>query len=647
MKRINNISLAKKLWLIVAIFCLGLTVVGVGALSATAKLSRNTTQIAEGSVNRLLALAKISQEARQTRTREYRYMVAKNDEKRAGLMEDMAENIANTDAAISDYAKYATLPSDKQNAVKLAELWKQYSDFHATIPAIWKGEGMAGVTQLLEKTSRGVFVEQFIPLVEEMGEWNKTKAQEQKVEGNQLAVSTRNLIWTLWVICVGLGAGLSWFVIRAIMRGVSSLKAGVEKLETQQIAQLAGAMKSLENFDLTIEITATVEPLPVHGDDELGKMSSSFNGLQVQVAAAIHSYESARQSLTKLVADVRLNASRVAEASRVLAEATDQSGRSATEIAAGGERLAYSATDAAASMERFRLAIQEIEEGSSIQEKSVEKANSNLNTAKQSVDSVAAAATQMAAMAQSGGEAVRETVSSMESIREQVGMTAEKVRDLDEKGQQIGQIVSTIQAIAEQTNLLALNAAIEAARAGDHGRGFAVVADEVRKLAEQSSSATKEISTLIESVRTTVTATVDAIALAQERVATGTTQSQSAGESLHEIVASAAEVADQLSEAATAATDLEKAMGDVHAATQRTAELTATVSQDSMAVAGAIEEVASISEETAAGSEEMSASSEEVAASASELNTLATNLRGSVAAFRMDEASEVKLKRAA
>src|SRR5579862_9256753 len=154
----------------------------------------------------------------------------------------------------------------------------------------------------------------------------------------------------------------------------------------------------------------------------------------------------------------------------------------------------------------------------------------------------------MAAIARTGGQAVGETVQSMESIREQVSTTAVQVNDLDQKGQQIGQIVSTIQAIAEQTNLLALNAAIEAARAGEAGRGFAVVADEVRKLAEQSSSATKEIGALIETVRATVTATVEAIQATESRVDAGTEQSQTAGAALKEIVESASKVADELTQ---------------------------------------------------------------------------------------------------
>jgi methyl-accepting chemotaxis protein len=74
---------------------------------------------------------------------------------------------------------------------------------------------------------------------------------------------------------------------------------------------------------------------------------------------------------------------------------------------------------------------------------------------------------------------------------------SENIGTLANKSEFIGQIVNSIESIASQTNLLALNAAIEAARAGESGKGFAVVADEVRKLAEQTSIATKQISTVI------------------------------------------------------------------------------------------------------------------------------------------------------
>ena len=50
--------------------------------------------------------------------------------------------------------------------------------------------------------------------------------------------------------------------------------------------------------------------------------------------------------------------------------------------------------------------------------------------------------------------------------------------------------------------MLALNAVIEAARAGESGRGFAVVADEVNKLSEQTQKSVKEISMLVDTIKT-------------------------------------------------------------------------------------------------------------------------------------------------
>ncbi len=113
-------------------------------------------------------------------------------------------------------------------------------------------------------------------------------------------------------------------------------------------------------------------------------------------------------------------------------------------------------------------------------------------------ESVADLADEANEQAQSGLHVVKNTISSITSLENEIKITANRLSELAEETDNIGGILDVILGIADQTNLLALNAAIEAARAGDQGRGFAVVADEVRGLAQRTQNSTSEIQGLIE-----------------------------------------------------------------------------------------------------------------------------------------------------
>lgn len=98
-----------------------------------------------------------------------------------------------------------------------------------------------------------------------------------------------------------------------------------------------------------------------------------------------------------------------------------------------------------------------------------------------------------------GFEDLKSTSDSLNHILLQFSQVKSKGQDLQNRANEVRNIVETVEKIAEQTNLLALNASIEASRAGEFGRGFTVVALEIRKLAEGSKEAVKTINDNLES----------------------------------------------------------------------------------------------------------------------------------------------------
>ncbi len=155
--------------------------------------------------------------------------------------------------------------------------------------------------------------------------------------------------------------------------------------------------------------------------------------------------------------------------------------------------------------------------------------------------------------AENGARVVQNSLQSIQSVQAQSVKLQEDMRALNDRAQDISQIMSVISDIADQTNLLALNAAIEAARAGEAGRGFAVVADEVRKLAEKTMESTAVVHNAITAIQGSAAQSMAQIEESAKTINEATRFAQQSGDSLTRIVSMTDSTADQVRVIATAA----------------------------------------------------------------------------------------------
>ncbi len=198
-------------------------------------------------------------------------------------------------------------------------------------------------------------------------------------------------------------------------------------------------------------------------------------------------------------------------------------------------------------------------------------------------------------VAHKGGDAVRRTIDGMNTNRETIQETSKRIKRLGESSQEIGNIVELINDIAEQTNILALNASIQASMAGEAGRGFAVVADEVQRLAERAAAATKQIEVLVRTIQADTNEAVVSMERSTTDVVGGALLAENAGAALEEIEQVSNQIASLVQNISASARQQSSAAQNIARNMGVLREISSQTAENSAATSGSVGKLAELS----------------------------------------------------
>jgi methyl-accepting chemotaxis protein len=402
---------------------------------------------------------------------------------------------------------------------------------------------VAEAQAILMQEARPAFVE-WLAQINKLIDIEEAKNQKATPSARAVASGFQQLMIVLCGLAILIGASVAFFITRGLTRSLG----GEPNEAAEVITRIAGG-------DLSRRIQSN------YPDSMLGAVSEM------------------QEKLKQIVTGIASSSGDLTQRAKVVAAASQDARQAA-------QRQADSSSATVARIEEMTVSINDIS-----------------TIARQTEDNSA----MTAKLSEKGSEAVRVAATEIDRIAQTVTSSAEQIRQLQQRSQEIGGIAGVIREIADQTNLLALNAAIEAARAGETGRGFAVVADEVRKLAERTGSATAEIARMIEVIQNETQTAVSAMETAVPQVENG--------------LALAREATAVLEQIHTQALD---SLAKVRDVSQAAARQVTTISD----IAANVGDIARMSEDT-------SASMLNNSAATVELEGIAEALRDNVSHFRV------------
>ena len=334
-----------------------------------------------------------------------------------------------------------------------------------------------------------------------------------------------------------------------------------------------------------------VPQLKVKAQDDIGILGTAFNKMSSNLAHII-------QGINESSGNVALLSEKVKEIVSQSADSLQDIGNAMNEVAEGTSEQLNKSYETSEIIKHVYQSNEEISEN----------AERILTTSDHS---------HRAAL--NGHEKLEVLMKQIEKIEGNINASYKSTETLRIKSGDIKVILDMITSIATQTNLLALNASIEAARAGENGRGFSVVANEIRNLAEASTSATQDISKVLNEIQLETQTVAEGMTMGVAQASEVIKRAYEAGEAFKEIL--------HTSEA------MDSQVRSINAKLQHNVEAIKKMEEMGSTILNIAKHSSDSCTEVAASIEEQSAGLQEITSNAITLSDSAANLQELIRQF--------------
>ena len=573
MSWLNNLKVAQKLALLISILIIALVCVSGTGYYFLKKTNNNVEAMYAESLTAVQLITENRVHARRIEASLFALMITTDDNENRALMDEITKRVKLFDENLTKFEKMPISDAEKSQVKDIRDTLVKYRAVRADVIAL-AAQNKNAEAYALYKEKAEVHSIKFTQLLSQLGEIESQKAEKMRDNSaNDFSQATLTF-FALSLAATFIGLFLGVLIIKRI---------------TGRLDDIVHFITTISTGDFSHDVSAA----SLADQSEFGDVSRAVETMNTNIRNLMKQVSNTSEQLAASSEELTASADQSAQASNQVAS-------SITDVAQGADKQLRLATNANEIVEKMSSSIQQVAKNTQI---------------------VSASAEKTATTANAGEQTIEKAVSQMSTIEEKTTSTALVIGELEEKSQQIGQIVEVISAISGQTNLLALNAAIEAARAGEAGRGFAVVAEEVRKLAEQSQEAAKQITNLISEVQAKTNHAVSFMNDGKREVDSGTAVVGAAGQSFREILQMIREITTQIQ-------GISKAIEEISKGTQHVVDAVQKIDQES-------KNAATQTETISAATEEQSASVEEIASASRHLAQMAEGLQTEIRRFKV------------